>query len=61
MAARQGLTLMKSRRRDRHALDYGGYMLTESVTNTVVAGGRPIAYSLTLDEAESWLSDPQSR
>lgn len=58
MAARQGLTLAKSRRRDPHATDYGGYMLIDTATNAVVAGGDPAAYSLSLAEAEKWLVEP---
>lgn len=57
MAERQGLTLSKSRRRDPKALDFGGYMLINASTNTVVAGSDPSPYSLSLDEAEGWLND----
>jgi hypothetical protein len=55
-AERQGLTLARSRRRDPDARDFGGYMLIDAQTNAVAAGGDPHAYSLTLDEAEAWLT-----
>jgi hypothetical protein len=56
MAKRQGLTVLKSRRRDPRAIDYGGYMLVDARTNLVVAGGSPHPYSLDLDEVEAHLT-----
>ena len=57
MADRQGLRLLKSRRRDPRAIDYGRYMLVSIDENAVVFGtgaiGRP---SATLDEVEAFLS-----
>ena len=57
MADRQGLALRKARTRDPRAVDYGGFMLVNIATNTVVYGtgaiGRPTA---TLDEIEDWLT-----
>ena len=38
-AQRRGLALMKSRRRDPRAFDYGTYMLIDQQTNFVVASG----------------------
>lgn len=61
MAERQGLSLAKSRRRDPNAVDFGGFMLLDASTNSVVAGGDPIPYSLSLDEAEAWLASPKAR
>jgi hypothetical protein len=59
-AERQGLTLVKSRRRDPHALGYGTYMLVNSRTGGVVAAGSEGAYGLTLDEVEDYLTrDPK--
>ncbi len=56
MAGRQGLRLVKSRRRDPRAIDYGGYMLIEPNSAVVVAGtgdvGRP---HWTLADAERFL------
>jgi hypothetical protein len=37
MAERQGLRLVKSRRRDPRAIDYGTYMLVNAEINGVVA------------------------
>lgn len=56
MADRQGMRLVKSRRRDPRAIDYGGYMLVNPEINAVVAGtesiGRP---SWSLDDVEQFL------
>jgi len=57
MAARQGLALMKSRRRDPRAVDFGTYMLVDPDTNAVVAAGSDgHGYGLTLDDIEEWLT-----
>jgi hypothetical protein len=56
MAKRQGLMVVKSRRRDPRAIDYGGYMILDARTNLVVAGGSPQAFSLDLDEVEDHLT-----
>jgi hypothetical protein len=58
MAKRQGLQLMKSRRRDPCALGYGGYMLVDAATNSVVAGEVDSRRALDLDEVEEWLTTP---
>src|SRR5262245_9437932 len=50
VAERQGLRIIKSRRRDPRALDYGGYMLSDESNNSVM--GR---YWRTLDEIETYL------
>ena len=55
VAERQGLRLMKSRRRDPLAYDYGGYMLVDASTNGVGGGGN-LAYSLDLDQVERSLT-----
>src|SRR5262249_38524937 len=56
VAARQGLRLSKSARRDPHADDYGRYRLEErNGTGAVVAGGSPFAYSLDLNGVEDIL------
>src|SRR6266480_2203539 len=61
MAERQGLQLVKSRRRDPRAIDYGGYMLVDIATNGVVAGvgavGRP---HWGLDDVEEYLTIPEA-
>lgn len=57
MAERQGLRLVKSKRRDPHAIDYGKYMLVDAATDEVVAGvngtERP---EFSLDDAEAHLT-----
>ena len=56
VARRQGLILQKSRRRDFQAYDYGGWMIVDAQTNSVVDGGSPMAYGLSLADVESHLS-----
>lgn len=57
MADRQGLQLVKSRRRDPRAIDYGRHMLIDSANDAVVAGtgahGRAV---FTLDDVEAYLT-----
>jgi hypothetical protein len=54
IAARQGLRLSKSSRRDRRAKDYGRYRI-EDLGGVVVAGGAPFQFSLDLDAVEDVL------
>lgn len=57
MAERQGLKLMKSRRRDPRAYDYGGYSLVDEHSKALVLGevaGR--MYGANLDEIETFLT-----
>jgi hypothetical protein len=60
IAARRGYRLEKSRRRDKNAIDYGGFMLVDAYKNTVVLGATSFAYSSTLDEIESFLNSRAS-
>jgi hypothetical protein len=53
MAARQGMSLTKSRRRDGAAVDYGVYWLTDSNSICVTPG--PTGWYL--DEIERFLLD----
>jgi len=56
-AARLGLRLMKSRRRDPEAIDYGLYALVDlEVGGCVHAHGVISEFALTLDDVEEWLS-----
>jgi hypothetical protein len=56
VAARQGLALRKTRRRDPRAYDYGTYMLVDVETNAVVASDATgHGYGLTLEEVAAWL------
>jgi hypothetical protein len=53
MAARQGLRVEKSRRRDPRALDYGVFWLIEDRTNVLVCGDLDLGTDL--DEIEAYL------
>lgn len=55
MAERQGLKLEKSRRRDPHAIGFGGYQLTDQ-RNVVVFGGAPHEFSATIADIEGFLT-----
>ena len=55
---RRGYHLMKSRRRDTRAIDYGGYMIIDPIINGVVAGTSPAhqhGFSMSLEDVEQWL------
>jgi len=56
MAERQGLALHKSRRRDPRAIDYGGWMIVDTFTNSVVAGELGTGHALDLDQVETYLT-----
>ena len=56
MAERQGLKLVKSRRRDPRALGFGKYMLVDAHTNAVVAGEIDSSKALDLDQVETYLT-----
>ena len=51
-AKRQGFRLVKSRRRDRLATDYGWY---------IFRGKRQFAHYHELGSVERWLTDPEAR
>ncbi len=55
MAERQGFRLIKNRRRDPRAYDFGGYMILDPENNGVVAGHTPTAFSFTLNDVEQFL------
>jgi hypothetical protein len=58
-AHRQRLRLVKSRRRDPRAYDFGGYMLVDQDTGAVAAGTEHgLAFTLSLDTVEEWLNTP---
>jgi hypothetical protein len=59
-AARQGLRLSKSPRRDPRADDYGRYRIAD-LDGVVVAGGAPFRFSLDLDGVEDVLFPEQHR
>ena len=57
-ATRQGFTLCKSRRRDPHALGYGGYWLIDDEANTLIVGEH---WGMSLDDVEGWLNRDKER
>jgi hypothetical protein len=52
MAARQGLFIIKSRRRDPSAIDYGAYWIADAYTNTLETS----ELGFNLDEVEEFLT-----
>jgi len=54
-AAREGLRLMKSRRRNPWAADYGAYWLVDISRNVIVAGHSD--FGMDLDEVEEALAE----
>src|SRR5712671_6443778 len=58
MAKRQGLKLVRSRRRDPLAIDYGRYVIVDPDSNRTVAGELGSASAMTLDDVEGWLTSP---
>ncbi len=56
VAARRRLSLVRKRRYDRTAADYGKYQLLELDTNKVLIGERPYPFCATLDEVERYLA-----
>ena len=55
-AKRQGLRLVKSRRRDPQAADYGRYALIDPAGSPVLGRGTDGSYPMTLDDVEAWLT-----
>jgi hypothetical protein len=56
MAQRQGLRLVKSRRRDPHALDYRAYWLVDEESGEVVFRTEVGGEVSTLDNLEAYLT-----
>jgi hypothetical protein len=54
-AKRQGLKVIKSRSRDPRAVDYGGYMIVNTYTNTIKAGELGTPDVLSLAEVAQYL------
>lgn len=57
-ARRQGLKLVRSRRRDPRATGFGRYALVDPDTGRAVAGKLDSPASMTLDDVDAWLSLP---
>lgn len=49
------MALQKSRRRDPQAIDFGGYMLVDARTNTLIMGAEPFAYAASIEDVEAFL------
>lgn len=58
MAKRQGLLLVKSRRRDPLAVDYGRYVIEDPESKRAVAGELGSSHAMTMAEVEDWLTSP---
>jgi hypothetical protein len=58
MAARQGLVLKKSARRDHLALDYGMYALVPVEHNLLGRGAVSGRFDMTIDQVEERLTQP---
>lgn len=54
-AARQGLTIKKSRSRNPERIDHGGFMLVDAQTGVVVVGAGSFPYSASLDDIAAFL------
>ena len=58
VAGRRGMRIEKSRRRDRRAFDFGGYMLIDTMGGGgIILGSEPTEYSASLELIESYLDD----
>lgn len=55
MAGRQGFVLVKSRRRDERALDYGLFDLVNASGQSVMTGETDYSFKFTLDQVEAFL------
>jgi hypothetical protein len=47
---------MKSRHSEEGDGDAGGFMIVDATTGSVLAGGRPRAFSMTIDEVGDYLA-----
>ena len=53
---RHGWRLMKSRRSKEGDSSSSGFMIVESLTGAVLAGGSPHAFCMTLEEVKAYLA-----
>lgn len=61
MAARRGLQLVKSRRRDPGAWDFQTYALIDPFLNSLVFGDPNSGFGKSLDEIEGFMTGPNER
>jgi hypothetical protein len=61
MAERQGLQLVKARRRDPQAVDYGCYGIVSRYAGAPLLAFRYVEgpWSMGLDDVEAWLTAPK--
>jgi hypothetical protein len=57
VAVRRGYKLVKSRRRDPNAIDFGGYMVVDARTNAVLFGGSPTPFVASLDDVKDFFDE----
>ena len=55
--ARRGFLLRKSRSRTPEHLGYGGYLIMDVATNSVVAGAWPYAFSMDIGDVEAFMAE----
>ena len=53
---RRAWRLMKSRRSEDSDSGSGGFMIVDALTGTVLAGGKPRAFSMTLNDVRDYLA-----
>ena len=53
---RRGYRLMKSRRRDPDALEYGTYQVIEIRHNSLAFGDTNHGFGMSLEDVEDWLN-----
>ena len=60
---RMGYRLVKARRRDPDAIDYGKYIITDIASGVAVAGSSADGrwYELDLDDVEQWIAEEAKR
>lgn len=56
-AKRMGLSVLKSRRRDPQALDFGLFMIVDAYTNGALVGSGPFGADMSLDDVETFLAE----
>jgi hypothetical protein len=59
MLDRRGFKLVKSRRRDTEAWDFGSYIIIDQATGLIVEGGSHQAHLPGLEDVEAWLKKPR--
>jgi len=58
--AKLGLRLAKSRARDTRRPEFGNFHIVNPVNNAIVAGGSPRDYSMSLEDVEAFVTEPEA-